>query len=170
MDRVKHVAMQRCHIAQWHDGLKRSRKAMAPFRTTSVQNDSTWKTTASLLLDANRRWTARELAAEDGVGLYHKTLLHILGYLKLAACWILHEITDMQQWHRYVIAQALLERLPKGRWQVSWTNRCYGRNLGLLIRTKLETPIKWMCCECDVHCGVWHWWVILHHALLQGRR
>ena len=49
-----------------------------------------------------------------------------------------------------------------------------GRNLGSLKRTKLETSIKWMevyryssykgsapytlCCEVDVHCGVWHCW------------
>ena len=45
---------------------------------------------------------------------------------------------------------------------------------GLAIRTKLETPIKWMevfrfslskesapytmCCDGDVHWGVWYWW------------
>ena len=64
------------------------------------------------LLDADRRWTARELAAE--VGVWHKIVLHILhdnlGYRKLAARWIPHEISEVQQWHRYVIAQALLDR------------------------------------------------------------
>ena len=60
----------------------------------------------------------------------------------------------------------------KGRWWFSWTNGCYGQNLGLLIWTKLETPIKrteaslfssskgsvpYMCWR-RVHCGVWHWW------------
>ena len=34
--------------------------------------------------------------------------------------------------------------VPKGRWRLSWTNRHYGRNLRSLIRTKPETPIKWM--------------------------
>ena len=44
------------------------------------------------LLDPDRLWTARELAAE--VGVCHKTVLNILydilGYRKLAARWILH--------------------------------------------------------------------------------
>ena len=72
--------------------------------------------------------------------------------------------------------KGLVGPVPKGRWRLAWTNRRYGRNLGSLIRTKLETPIKWMeasrffsskvsapytmCCEGDVHCNVCHWWVI----------
>ena len=64
--------------------------------------------------------------------------------------------------------------LPKERWLLFWTNHRYGRNLGSLIWTKLEMPIKWieasrfslsresapytMCCEGDFHCGIWHWW------------
>ena len=44
-DCVKLVEMQICHIAQWHRGLKRSGKARMPFRTTSAQDDPTWKTT-----------------------------------------------------------------------------------------------------------------------------
>ena len=63
------------------------------------------------LLDADRRWTVRELAAE--VGVCYKTVLHIvhgiLSYCKLAVSWILHEISEMQQWHRYAVAQALLD-------------------------------------------------------------
>ena len=47
------------------------------------------------LLDADRRCTARELAAE--VGVCHKTVLQslhcILGYHKIAARWITHEIS-----------------------------------------------------------------------------
>ena len=35
-DYMKHVAMQCCHNAQWHDGLKRSEKEGMPFRTTSL--------------------------------------------------------------------------------------------------------------------------------------
>ena len=38
----------------------------------------------------------------------------------------------------------LVGPVPKGRWLFSWTNRRYGRNQGSLIRTQLETPIKWM--------------------------
>ena len=51
------------------------------------------------LLDTDRRWTARELAAE--VGVCHKTELHILhdilGYRKPAAHWILYEISEVQR-------------------------------------------------------------------------
>ena len=64
------------------------------------------------LLDADCRWTARELAAE--VRVYHETVLHILGYRKLAARWIPHEISEVQQWHCYAVAQALLD-VPKGK-------------------------------------------------------
>ena len=64
------------------------------------------------LLGADRRWTERELATE--VGVYHKTVLHILpnilGYRKLAVRWITHKISEVQQWHRYAVAQALLDR------------------------------------------------------------
>ena len=60
------------------------------------------------LLDADRRWTARELAVKD---YRHKTVLHIprgiLGYRKLATCWISHEISEVQQWP---VAQALFDR------------------------------------------------------------
>ena len=62
------------------------------------------------LLDADRRWSVRELAAV--VGVYHKTVFHImhdtLGYRKLAAHWIPHEISEVQQWHFSAVAQALL--------------------------------------------------------------
>ena len=34
-----------------------------------------------------------------------------------------------------------VRQVPKGRWRLSWSNRGYGRNLGSLIRTKLETLI-----------------------------
>ena len=47
------------------------------------------------LMDAQRRWTAREVAVE--VGVCHKTVLHILGYRKLEARWMPHEISEVQQ-------------------------------------------------------------------------
>ena len=53
----------------------------------------------------DHRWTARELAVE--VRVCHKTVLNILGYRKLAAHWIPHELYEMQQWHHYADAQAL---------------------------------------------------------------
>jgi len=62
------------------------------------------------LLDAERRWTARELAAE--VGVCHKTALHILhdilSYRKFAAHWVPHTLSEVKQWQRYAIAQDLL--------------------------------------------------------------
>ena len=42
---ITHVAMQCCHITQWHDGLKHSGKAGMPFRTTSIYDNPTWRTT-----------------------------------------------------------------------------------------------------------------------------
>ena len=55
------------------------------------------------------------LAAE--VGVCHKTVLHILHdivcYRKLAARSVPHEISKVQQWHRYTVAQALLDRYER---------------------------------------------------------
>ena len=101
-DCVKHVAMQRCHIVQWHGELKRSGKAGMQFRTTSVQDDPMWKTTQiNSLLPCWTRWAARKLAAE--IGVCNKTVLHILydilGYRKHAARWIPHDLkfSEVQQ-------------------------------------------------------------------------
>ena len=66
-------------------------------------------------LDADRRWTARELSAK--VGVYHKTVLHILhdilGYRKLAERWIPHEISEVQHRYRCSVAQAFLHRYQR---------------------------------------------------------
>ena len=43
-DYLKHLTMQRFHIAQWHDELKRSGKAGMQFRIISVQDDPTSRT------------------------------------------------------------------------------------------------------------------------------
>jgi len=83
------------------------------FRTPNVDNH-TFELLASLL-DVERRWTARELAAE--VGVCHKTVLHILqnilGYRKIAAHWVPHTLSDVQQWQRYATAQDLLNRYQR---------------------------------------------------------
>ncbi|PNF24658.1 hypothetical protein B7P43_G18050 [Cryptotermes secundus] len=67
------------------------------------------------LLDVDRQWTALELAAE--VGVCHKTVLHslhdILGYCKIAARWVLHTLSEVQQWQRCPIAQDLLDRYQR---------------------------------------------------------
>ena len=69
----------------------------------------------AFLSDGGRQWTARELTAE--VGVCHKTVIHIvhdiLGYRKLSTLWIPNEISEVQQWHRYAVAQALLDRYQR---------------------------------------------------------
>jgi hypothetical protein len=64
------------------------------------------------LLEADRRWTSRELAVE--VGLCHKRVLHILHdilrFRQIAARWVPYDLTEVQQWHRHVLAQVLLDR------------------------------------------------------------
>ena len=126
------IEVARCRSIQGcFQGLREAcRDAALPYRTVAwwviafregmdaVQDDPTWRTissTVASLLDADRRWNARELAAEDGI--CHKTVLHILheilGYSTLAARWIPHEISEVQQWRRYAVAQALLDRYLK---------------------------------------------------------
>ena len=67
------------------------------------------------LLDALRRLAERGLAAVAGV--CHNTMFHImqniLGCRNIAARWIPHEISDLQQWHRYAVAQDLLDRYQR---------------------------------------------------------
>ena len=38
----------------------------------------------------------------------------------------------------------IVRLVPRGMWRLSRFNRCYVRNLGSLIRTTLEMPIKWI--------------------------
>jgi len=51
------------------------------------------------LLDVERRWTGRELAADIGEG--HETVLHILhdilGYRKIATHSVPHTLSEVQQ-------------------------------------------------------------------------
>ena len=149
--------MWRFSVAISHSGtvVKAFREGRMPFRTTSVQINPTWRTTQlNSLLPC---W----MVIVDGL------------YVKLALRWIPHDISKVQLWHRYAVAQAFFGPIPKGRWQLSWTNRRYRRNLSSLIRTNLEMLIKWkeasrlnsckesapytMCCQGIVHYCVWHW-------------
>lgn len=108
------VALPYRTVARWVTAFRVGRDVVndnpRPYRTT-------WRTVQFLasLLDVDRRWTARELAAE--VGVCHKTVLHILhdilGYRKIAARWIPHEISEIQQCHRYAVAQALFNRYQR---------------------------------------------------------
>ena len=58
----------------------------------------------------------------------------------------------------------LVGRVPKGSWRLSWTNRRYGRNLGSLIRTKLENnqmngivPVLLVQRKHAQHNVLWRW-------------
>ena len=166
---MKHVAMQHCHIPQWHDGLSFPGQQGCCSGRLHMENN-TIQLLASLL-DADRRCTTRELAAE--IGVCHKTVLHILhdilDYRKLAACWIPHEISQVKQWHRYAVAQALLDRYQResgdflGRIiamdktglahtnQTSNANQMNVRIPVLLVQRKCAYT---MFCEGDVHCDI----------------
>ena len=161
-DCLKHVAMQRCHTAQWHDGLKHSGKTGMPFKTTSMENNIV-QLHASLL-GAEHRWIVHSGLPQNCSTL--DTPWNFWGAIMAPLC----------------SRTGLVILVPKERWRLSWTNQHYGQNLGSLIRTKLEMQIKWMeaswfslpiesmpyamCCKGDVHCaydidGV----IILHHSV-----
>ena len=117
-DCVKHVKMQRCHItvARWVKAFREGRDAIwDDVRTRQYHVENITTQLLAPLEDVDRRWTAHELAAE--IGVCHKTVLHILhdilGYRKLAALWIPHENSEVQQWHRYPVAQALFDRYQR---------------------------------------------------------
>ena len=103
-------------------------------------------------------------------------ILHdILSYCKLAA-------RRMLLWNFWGATVAPLcsctnpfGPVPKGRWWLSWTtpglahmNQIWNANqMNGSIRFssfKQSAPYS-MCCEGDVHCGIWHCWGILHHAV-----
>ena len=148
-DCVKHVAMQRCHITQWHNGLKRSGKVEMPFRTTSVQNDPTWKTTQfnhfhpcwMLIVDGLRVISSGSRSMSQNC-VPHSALYS--GLLQTCSAldtpWNFRGSTMAPLYS----CTGLVGPVSKGKCRLSLTNRRYGRNLGSLIRTKLETPIKWM--------------------------
>ena len=172
--RVKYVAMQHCHIARWHDELKHSGKTRMSFKITSIQDDSTWRTQFNSLLPC---W----LLIADGLRVsWQRKSEYVTDCAPHSGleetCSVL--VTPWNFWGATMpplcSRTGLVGPVSKGRWRLSWTNRLCGRNLSSLIRTKLQTPIKWMeksrfssskeskpytmCCEGVVHCGVWHWW------------
>ena len=142
-------------------------------RRPHMENNSV-QLLASLLF-ANCQWIERELAAE--VGVCHKTVLHILhdilGYRKLATHWLPHKISEVQQWHCYAVAQALLDQYQRegdeflGRiitmdetWDHSFELhlKCQSnewKHLVLLVQTK-----------CTLHNVPWRWCSLLHMILM----
>ena len=85
--------------ARWVRAFRERRDAVQDnLRTGRPHVENKLVQVLAFLLDTDRQWTARELAAE--VGVCHKTVLHtlhhILGYSKFSACWIPHEIFEVQ--------------------------------------------------------------------------
>ena len=170
MDCMKHMAMQRCHIAQWQDRLKLSGKAEITFRTTSLLDDPTWRTTqlASWFPDGCI-WPMDCAWVNSGIlSMSQNCAPHSARHSGLPqTCSPL----DTQLNFRGVTMAPLCSRtglvgpLPKGRWRLPWTYRRYGKNLVSLIRTKLKTPIKKIGSipvllfqrECSIHNVLWRW-------------
>ena len=102
--------MQRCHIAQWYNGLKRSGKAGMPFRTTPMENN-----TVLLLSFPVGCWSPVDCAwvISGGWSMSQNCVPHSPWHSVFAAGWIPHEILVVQQWHRYAVAQALLDRYQR---------------------------------------------------------
>ena len=170
--------MQRCHTAQWHDGLKRSGNAGMPFRTTSIQDNSIWRTTQfnSLLPVGCLSQMDCGWIISGSRSMSQKCAPHSARYSGLPQnCNALDTRSNFRDAAMAPLCSrtGLVGPVLKGRWRLSWTNCRYGRNLGSLIRYKLEIPIKWMeafrfssykesapytlRCEADVHYGVWQW-------------
>ena len=169
---MKHVAMHLCHITQWHDRSKRSEKAGMPFRTTSVQDEPTWRTTQFNSLLSCSMLVAYELNMR-----YQRKSKYVTKLCSTfcTTFWVIANLQRVGYLMKFPMCNnGLVGPVAKGKWRLSWINRRCGRNLGSLIRTTLETPIKWMeasrfsssresalytmCCEGDAHCGVWHGW------------
>ena len=92
-------------------------------------------------LDADHRWIARELAVEVWVchnSAWHSGLPQTCNTLDTT--WNFRGATMAPLCSR----KSLVGPVSNGTWLLSWTNHRYGWNLGSLIWTKLETPIKWM--------------------------
>ena len=114
------VSMWRCSVpihtvARWVKAFREGRAAVQNNLRTGRPHMGNGKIQLlTSLLDADRQKTAHELAAE--VWVCHKRLhilQDILGYRKLAARWIPHEISELQQWHRYAVARALVVRYQR---------------------------------------------------------
>ena len=171
---MKHVVMQCCHIAQWHDRLKRSGKAGMLVRTTphGEQHSSTLCFPVGCWSPMDCTWVSNESWSR---------LCHKMCSTFCTTLWVTENLKcvgypmKFPEWNygSTVQSQRPCWTCTKGKVTIFWKNRHYGLNLGSLIWTKLEMPIKWMeafrfssykesapytmCCEGDVHCGIRHW-------------
>ena len=102
-------------VARWVKVFQENRDAVQSNLCTGPHVENGTVQLLASLLDAYRRWTMHELAAD--VEVCHKSVFHILhdilGYHKPAESWISHEISKVQQWHRYAFAQTLLDRYQR---------------------------------------------------------
>ena len=108
---MKPVAMQHCHIAQWHNRLKLS-------RTTSIQEDSTWKSgdkhssTLSFLVGCWLPMDCALVSSRSRSMLQNSDPYSARQSVLLQTCRALDTpwIWEVQQWHCYAVAEALLDR------------------------------------------------------------
>ena len=110
---MKHVEVQHCHNAQWHDGLKCSGKAGMPFRLTpsGELHSSTPCLPVGYWSPMDCEWVSSGSQSMSENCAPH-SVWHS-GYCKLAACWMPHETSKVQQRHRYAVAQVLLDRYQR---------------------------------------------------------
>ena len=130
-DSVKHVKIQRCHIAQWDDGLKRSEMAGMPSKTASVQDDPTWRTTqvkfllSCWMMIADGVRPSKQRKSECVTELCSTFCTTFWVTETLSALWISHEISKCNN-GTAMQSTGLIGLVQKGRWRHFWTNRRYG--------------------------------------------
>ena len=137
----------------WVKAFQESRDAIQDNLRTGQSHveDKTVQLLASLL-DADHLWPARELAAE--VWVCHKTVLHILhdilGYCKPhrprtgSKGNVTTSLDKLSLWTKPGLAHT------KRTWNINQMNG----SIPVILFQK-SAPYT-MCCEGDVHCGVWH--------------
>ena len=126
--------MQRCHSARWYNGLKRSGMAGMPFRTTSVQNGPTWRTTQLISLLPVGCWSPMYCAwvSSGSRGMSQNCAPHSARHSGLP-----QTCSDLDTpWNFRCTTMAplcsrtgLVGPVPKGRWLLSWSNRRYERTM-----------------------------------------
>ena len=106
------VQLHTIAIVPWREGFHSEQPS---FRTTPCWQPHNWASFFFAGCRTSMDCTGVTVAAEEGV--CHKTVLHILhdilGYRKIAAHWVSHTLSEVQQWQRYATAQDLLNRYQK---------------------------------------------------------
>ena len=169
MDCVKNVAMQCCHIAEWHNGLERSgqagcRSGQLLYRTTPCGEQH-----GPTPCFPVGRWSPIDCAwvSNESLSMPQNCAQHPARHSELPqTCRALDNPRNFRGATMGTLCNrtGLVGRVPKGRWRLSWTNRRYGRNLGSLIRTKLENnqmngivPVLLVQRKHAQHNVLWRW-------------